>query len=705
MKKIFAIFMSFVLVFLSFPLKAYADDQPGSFVPEDIILDQAPGMSFAVIYDSANSYYQVVVERPAIYDLWLDNADDSAQIVFGPMKQITLKNYGYNPVDLSDDEETLISFLQYDSLFTNVIYSTHALYSHDYDLEHALSSNFPVKPYDSNDDFYAPKEIIDSMDPADQFVLLFGDNGYQTLSISTRTGTFSCSSAGSVFFSMFDDYYNDVEFMLKTYNLQGAFIDSVPCMGQAWADGTAEIIYSSSDLYHYGEISYSASTNVPVKKTGSDPGSTQPGSTTPEATQPEATQPEATQPGSTSPEVTQPGIKCSECGTQIFDLPCSTCGYEGSILDALKLGFGSWRQDVYDQTIGTFWESFSAENEKLAAIIRQLQDPWMPGGDGANIMQEILWSLELASSAAQSLAMDDWENHRRLELAIENCNRAILAASSRDLDEQMILIMDEWMTKTSTYFSDLTLNLNTLMDPDFEDSFAHWLGSKFDESNDLFNPTIDGSYASWLGSQFHEFKNIYDHEQEGSFAHWLGSKFDILTGGLESLGQKLDAILTAIPQEFDASNPDGFVGGIATVIGSIIEALAGLAGDILALPGTIISGLSDLLKTLFAPGESFFSSNFDEIKTLFDGKLNLPTDDLESIGNIVEPDGSGGIGNFTGQINGQDVTFVDVSMWQQYMPIIQKAMRGFFYPLLLLANINYVYFLVRGKKLFARGDD
>lgn len=136
------------------------------------------------------------------------------------------------------------------------------------------------------------------------------------------------------------------------------------------------------------------------------------------------------------------------------------------------------------------------------------------------------------------------------------------------------------------------------------------------------------------------------------------------------------------------------------------EPLQDIWESIQSLPDIIIGGINELLVMLFVPEEGYFENKFNDIRTTFISKIGVDVDDLEV---LQDADGVNldNLGAFSGTIYGQNVKFVDLSFLDEIKPMIHNLARGFIYPLLLLYNMNQIYFLIRGVNLFSRskGDD
>lgn len=135
------------------------------------------------------------------------------------------------------------------------------------------------------------------------------------------------------------------------------------------------------------------------------------------------------------------------------------------------------------------------------------------------------------------------------------------------------------------------------------------------------------------------------------------------------------------------------------------QPLEDIWGTIKALPNIIITGIQDMLYYLFVPEEEYFLTKFNEIKSNFTNKLGVDVSELEKLKNVSEVD-LNNLSFFEGTIFGKRVKFVDFTFLNQFKTRFHNLARGFIYPLLILYNLNQIYFLVRGANLFgSKGDE
>lgn len=107
---------------------------------------------------------------------------------------------------------------------------------------------------------------------------------------------------------------------------------------------------------------------------------------------------------------------------------------------------------------------------------------------------------------------------------------------------------------------------------------------------------------------------------------------------------------------------------------------------IISIPQKIIELLVEALKSLFIPKDGFFTSNFNDFKDKISIKLGFATyvEMFKSLSAHV----SGSV-DFGG--------FIDLSIWDKYLPTLQNYIRGFIYALGLIFNIKMIVWMVRGS--------
>ena len=141
---------------------------------------------------------------------------------------------------------------------------------------------------------------------------------------------------------------------------------------------------------------------------------------------------------------------------------------------------------------------------------------------------------------------------------------------------------------------------------------------------------------------------------------------------------------------------------IGEALDSVGEGIETVWNEIKDLPSKIANAISDLFSYLFVPGENFFSDKFNQIKEDFTNKVGLDASALDDLKDISSGDMADS-GYFEGVINGKRVKFVDFSFMSGFITKFHDVVRGFVYPLLVLYNMNQIYFLIRGVDLFGRG--
>jgi len=78
--------------------------------------------------------------------------------------------------------------------------------------------------------------------------------------------------------------------------------------------------------------------------------------------------------------------------------------------------------------------------------------------------------------------------------------------------------------------------------------------------------------------------------------------------------------------------------------------------------------------------------------------------DVTSVNGLKTVSNSG-LKNICATIFGSNISFVDFSLWTDILPNIHNILRGFIYPLMILFNLDMVYFLIRGTHFLGGGKD
>lgn len=136
------------------------------------------------------------------------------------------------------------------------------------------------------------------------------------------------------------------------------------------------------------------------------------------------------------------------------------------------------------------------------------------------------------------------------------------------------------------------------------------------------------------------------------------------------------------------------VGGIAsTVIDGIGSFLTLILDAINGLVDLFVDSFKALLNFLFVPKDGFFNDKVTETKEALAKKFNMET--YEQLFNALTSYVSGTI-SFDG--------YIDLKLWTKHLPTIKNFIRGFFYPLIILADVRFVLWLIRGTAPIAQSD-
>lgn len=93
-----------------------------------------------------------------------------------------------------------------------------------------------------------------------------------------------------------------------------------------------------------------------------------------------------------------------------------------------------------------------------------------------------------------------------------------------------------------------------------------------------------------------------------------------------------------------------------------------------------------MLKSLFVPKDNYFSDKFTYLKDKFALKVGFGTY-LEMFNSLK----SVAVGklDFGG--------YIDISMWDKYMPTLHNFIRGFFFIMMAIFNVKMIIWMIRGS--------
>lgn len=129
---------------------------------------------------------------------------------------------------------------------------------------------------------------------------------------------------------------------------------------------------------------------------------------------------------------------------------------------------------------------------------------------------------------------------------------------------------------------------------------------------------------------------------------------------------------------------------------NIGQGLTEIRDKVFNIPQLIVDGISQTLRWLFIPNENYFNNKFDEIKELLNSKIGMQQ--YINIFGQIKTTGEESSG-LKINVYGKEVTIVDFSWIYAYKSSFNIFFRGFFIVLLILYNINQIYFLIRGTHL------
>lgn len=153
-----------------------------------------------------------------------------------------------------------------------------------------------------------------------------------------------------------------------------------------------------------------------------------------------------------------------------------------------------------------------------------------------------------------------------------------------------------------------------------------------------------------------------------------------------------DDELITLPVE--EPEPPADCDGVLCFLGQILKAIGNLG---VSIAGTILEGIGGVLKYLFIPDSAFWENNMRELEEkFFKNKISESIDSVEELSNVS----AGNFGSVEISLMGVDnLKIIDSRPTNEVLDSIHSWVRGVFYPLLILFNINQLYRLVRGTSL------
>lgn len=120
---------------------------------------------------------------------------------------------------------------------------------------------------------------------------------------------------------------------------------------------------------------------------------------------------------------------------------------------------------------------------------------------------------------------------------------------------------------------------------------------------------------------------------------------------------------------------------IIDFLGSILTAIGNIASDIL-------SGIKKLLKELFVPADGFLNDSVKDLKDSFSKKLGA--DDYSDLLSCLDQKATDGF-SFSSDFD------KGIKVWSKYLPTVKNGLRVFFYPLIIIGDVRFIIWLVRGS--------
>lgn len=158
---------------------------------------------------------------------------------------------------------------------------------------------------------------------------------------------------------------------------------------------------------------------------------------------------------------------------------------------------------------------------------------------------------------------------------------------------------------------------------------------------------------------------------------------------------KLD--FSPVDQEGVAKKKWGWLEFLFGWFQKIIDAILSLVSGIV---DGILNGIGDVLKGLFVPSDGFFIDHFSSIKNTLAEKFGFSN--YELLFDALKSCARGSwdfSGDFTFLGKEYHLTMIDVDEWfkDKNLNKLHYIVRGFVYPFLAIANVNYIVWFLRGN--------
>lgn len=164
----------------------------------------------------------------------------------------------------------------------------------------------------------------------------------------------------------------------------------------------------------------------------------------------------------------------------------------------------------------------------------------------------------------------------------------------------------------------------------------------------------------------------------------LGDVLATLVDGFKDLAKKIVNGFSDLISNMKTWFGD-LIDSVVNLFTSLGDWFGQLFSNILNLPSLIIEGFKDLLQFLFVPKDGFLDDKISSVKDTLAKKFDVAT--YEELLKALKGYVSGTL-DFGGYIN--------ISVWTNHMDTLKNFIRGFFYPLIVIGDIKWIIWLLRG---------
>lgn len=151
-----------------------------------------------------------------------------------------------------------------------------------------------------------------------------------------------------------------------------------------------------------------------------------------------------------------------------------------------------------------------------------------------------------------------------------------------------------------------------------------------------------------------------------------------------------------LPGDEDDQGGDGKKGNLGDILRNLLEIPIKILKGLEELLSKLLSGLKELLIFLFVPKKEFFDSNYSEMQDILKSKIGIKgiTDFFTNLFDYSPTD--------LPQIKYGDIVFLDFDFLRTHGYFIQNMIAPFLWFYFAIYNLDQIYLLIRGRKLFGK---